>query len=321
MRTLAGLVLIGALPYVASAQDKVEDETARLRERVGALEAALYPDGTDQAAITADRTLMRNLAGLLVISQFPMRDGALDVYRVFGKDAPDDRQLELFRSQRTGVGPSRAEVSGGDYTHFPYERFRGDTPPKVGADVPLVWDRVAQLDGTRLVGLANGVAKRMKEADLLALLERWGQRYLKFSKNGLSFALPRRFRLVETQRGTALVIAAHDAVTRDMVLFALHGKQAPQYFAAFHAGLKSGLKVATEVEQTQIKEKIGDEEVTGTKLVYLSENAPAKRILRYFTAHQSCTIAVMTAQATDAFVYRKLRAILRSVALPKAGAD
>jgi hypothetical protein len=321
MRKLAGLALIGALPYVAGAQDKVEDETARLKERVEALEAALYPRGRDQAAITADMALMRNLAGLLVFSQFPMQDGALDVYRVVGKDAPDERRLELFRSHRTGVGPSRAEVQKGDYTHFPYERFRGDTPPKGSGDVPLFWDRVAQLDGTRLVALANGAAKRMQEADLLALLERCGQSNIRYSKNGVSFTFPRRFQLVESQRGPVLVSILNDPVTRNLVFLAHHGKHKPQYFAAFYAGLKSGLKVATVVEQTQIKEKIGNEEVTGTKLVYLAENDPTKQILRYFTVQEACTIAVRTAQAKDAFAYRKLRSILRSVALPEAGSD
>jgi hypothetical protein len=57
---------------------------------------------------------MRNLAGLLVLSQYPMKDGALDVYHVVAKDVSADKQLELLRSARTGIGPLRSEIQQGE---------------------------------------------------------------------------------------------------------------------------------------------------------------------------------------------------------------
>ena len=324
MRKLGVLALIAALPYVAGAEDEdeVEVEAARLQARIEALEAALYPRGHNVKLIPVDMARMRNLAGLLVFSQFPMKDGALDVYHVVVDDLPADRQLELLRDSRTGVGPLPSEVQQGDYTHFPYERFRGTAPPKDGGEVPLIWDRVAQLDGTRLVALSSGAVKRMEEAKVLALLDRWSQSTLEYSKNAISFAFPRRFRLTETQRGTVPVIFLDDPVTRSMDLFlAFHGKQTPQYFAEFYRGLKSGIKVETEIEQTQIKEPIGDKAVAGTRLVYLPQDDATRHVLRFFTVQDSCTVAVLTAQANDALVYRRLRTILRSLVVPKQGSD
>ena len=321
MRKLGALAVIAALPYVARGEDDVADEAARLQERIEALEAALYPRGRDRKLVTKDMSRMRKLAGLAAFSKLTMRDGALDVYHVVAS-APADKQLELLRSSRTGVGPSPSEIQKGDYTHFPYERFRGAAPPKKGEEVPILWDRVAHSDGTRLVALLTGVVKRMEEADVLALLDKCGQSTLRYSKDAVSFAFPRRFRLTEIRRGLVLVILVDDPVTRSLdIMIALHGKQTPQYFAEFIRGLKSGIKVETVVEQAQTKERIGDEEVAGTKIVYLRENDTSKHVMRFFTVQEAYSVVVQTTQARDAFVYQRLGSILRSVAFRKEGSD
>lgn len=321
MRKLGALVLMAALPHVAGAQDTGEDDdpVARLHERIEALEFALYPRGVDPALVTEDMSQMRNLAGLLVLSNFPMRDGALDVYRV-ADDVAEERQLDLLRSARTGIGPSREELAEGDYTHFPYERFRGDAPPPGAEPVPVLWDRAAQPDGTRLVALSNGAVKRMKEAEVRALLEKCGQTNLKHAKEGVSFTCPRRFRVLEIERGQTPVVVVDDPATRSVdILVVLHGKQTPQFLSEFYRGFKVGIKVEKELEQTPIREKIGDAEVTGTKLVYQGRNDPTRHVLRFFALLASCTIAVQTTEAADAFVYPRLRAVLSSVAVAKAG--
>ncbi|MFQ5843995.1 MAG: hypothetical protein ACE5JG_03315, partial [Planctomycetota bacterium] len=93
-------------------------------------------------------------------------DGRIDVYRIAGPD--------FLRSARSGCGPTPEEVRRGDYAGFPYKRFRGKEFSPYG-DAPLLWDREAGADGTRLVAFANGTAAAVEEAALRRLLRRHGQ--------------------------------------------------------------------------------------------------------------------------------------------------
>jgi hypothetical protein len=239
-----------------------------------------------------------------------MKDGALDVYRLFPKRELKERHPFVFRSQRTGAGPSLEELKRGDYTHFPYERWRGATPPKKFGRIPILWDRAPQPDGTRLVAMASGTAEVMQEAKLQKLLETYGQLTLTYSKQGVSFTCPRRFRL--TERPTMIFV--NDPATGDMdVTIAVLGKQDAKFFAAVLEGLKAGVRVETIVEETEITEQIGDTEVPGKRIVYVRKGEKGKRVLRFVPFRDSYAVIVGSTLREDAVQHPKLQSILRSI--------
>ncbi len=80
-----------------------------------------------------------------------------------------------YWSSRSGTGPSTEEILDGDYSKFPYTRFKGRVTHGEHR-VPLLWDRDPQPNGRRLVGFNGGTTKWMKEEDLQNLLRDLGQR-------------------------------------------------------------------------------------------------------------------------------------------------
>ena len=92
-------------------------------------------------------------------------DGKLDIYGLLRREGKSTEEIVGFcHSSRTGKGPTAAEVEGGDYTHFPYERHAGPIDIDDTSQRPLIWDREPMPDGSRLVGLA-GAAVRIVDAE------------------------------------------------------------------------------------------------------------------------------------------------------------
>ena len=93
-----------------------------------------------------DINSVRNLASYLSLSGDPIplaADGRIDVYifvRTGAIEGEDD--LQVYVSALTGQGPTLEEMLAGDYTNFPYERYRGEVSPNE-LGVPLIMDNTA----------------------------------------------------------------------------------------------------------------------------------------------------------------------------------
>lgn len=116
-----------------------------------------------------DQNSLRQLAGLAAMQkELPLKDGAFDPYE-FVRDGTITRaNYVLLRSQRSGTGPTDAEIERGDYTNLPWERYRGDGRLE-GPPFPLLWEGEPDEDGRRLVALSDGSARYMEEAEFAAL--------------------------------------------------------------------------------------------------------------------------------------------------------
>ena len=308
MRSRLIVVLLFALSSLAVA----EEDPAK---RAAALERALFPRAWDPAPAMDDMNSLRMIVGLVEVqsaTKYPWKDGALHVYRLYEVGDITDKRLSVFRSARTGIGPSLKEVKKGDYTHFPYERYKGAKPPPKGAleAIPLIWDRVASPRGQRLVGYNGGSVELVPEAQLLALLEKHGQLTSTYAKAGLSFVCPRYLKIGEKPPA----IFVDDPATGDKDLVIMNfGKQNKLFFAGVIEGLKKGLRAETIVEETEIKEQIGDAEVAGRKIVYIRKGEKRKRILRFVIYRDSLVVLVSTTLKNDALRHAELQPILRSI--------
>lgn len=102
---------------------------------------------------------LNNVRGIalacLARGTLPMKDGALDPYELMhaGDLAPE--QLKTFCSALSGIGPTEAEVQQGDYTNFPWARYRGDGKIP-GRRVPLLWSKEPDEDGLSVVAFSDG---------------------------------------------------------------------------------------------------------------------------------------------------------------------
>jgi hypothetical protein len=169
--------------------------------------------------------------------------------------------------------------------------------------------------------MASGAAVVMQEAKLQDLLRVHGQLTLTYSKRGVSFAYPRRFRIAEKKTPAGPMVFVDDPATPHVdAVIGVHGKMMPGFFGGMYVGLKKGIKVKTTLEETEIKERIDGEEVAGKKLVYLREGDESKRVLRFLTIRKTHSVTVATVFDDDARVYPKLQSILRSIKIEKAEA-
>ena len=95
---------------------------------------------------------VRNLASYLSLSGDPIplaADGRIDVYIFVRKgEIEGEDDLQVYVSALTGQGPTLEEMLAGDYTNFPYERYRGEVSPKEPG-VPLLWERQQPLGSGR----------------------------------------------------------------------------------------------------------------------------------------------------------------------------
>ncbi len=79
----------------------------------------------------------------------------------------------IFTSVRFGYGPTKEQIKAGDYSKFPYERFRGVIV--LNKELPLLWDRKPDSKGGRVMGFTGGAVKWVPEERALAYLRAAGQ--------------------------------------------------------------------------------------------------------------------------------------------------
>lgn len=128
--------------------------------------------GEKYTARRDDSNDLRNIVGLVVAARnLPLKDGAFDPYAFFRSGEIRAEYLWVFRSDRSKTGPTEEEVKRGNYTNFPWERYRGDGKLE-GPPVPLLWEKGPDDDGKVLVGLSDGTAACWDYATLKAVLQK-----------------------------------------------------------------------------------------------------------------------------------------------------
>ena len=152
-----GTTLRGDERDLAARVATLEQEVATLKARLDKIEGKKSPERrADRAATIEDLRALKDLAALTVMcEQIPMKDGALDIYGFVRIGDVIQPQYGIFRSKRLGTGPTDKEIEAGDYTNFPWERYRGDGKLE-GPPVPLLWERKPDKEGKVLVALSDG---------------------------------------------------------------------------------------------------------------------------------------------------------------------
>lgn len=113
-----------------------------------------------------DREHLRMLATAMAMSgDVPRAGGAVDVYAVAGR-VP----LSSFRSERLGTGPTETQVREGDYSTFPWERYKGTRQLKQPEPLPLLWETKPDDGGMRLVAMSDGTVRYWDTPTLEAAL-------------------------------------------------------------------------------------------------------------------------------------------------------
>ncbi len=152
--------------------DKEMPLAEEIARRIEAARALPLP-----SPLAADMVALKHVIGTIVRlprsawKQTP--SGKLDVYAMAGDVYEIAELAPLLRSTRYGFGPSAEEIGTGDYSRYAYARFVGEVPLRRTA--PLLWDRVTDSDGMRLVGDSGGTVGRVTEAALFDGLHTHGQ--------------------------------------------------------------------------------------------------------------------------------------------------
>lgn len=133
----------------------------------------LNEGGCPMSGRSDDMNSLRQLAALLLErlqdGKLPMMDGALDVYVLVRNGDLRGANLKLLRSNRSGTGPTDEEIARGDYTHFPWERYRGDGKLE-GPPFPVLWEKKPDENGRCLVALSDGSARYCDREEAEAIL-------------------------------------------------------------------------------------------------------------------------------------------------------
>jgi hypothetical protein len=104
-----------------------------------------------------DQNNMRQIVGLAAFCEkLPMKDGAFDPYYFVREGDITGSNIKLFRSGRLENGPTEEEAKDGDYTNFPWQRYRGERRPRSATPHPLLWEKEPDDDGCVLVALSDG---------------------------------------------------------------------------------------------------------------------------------------------------------------------
>lgn len=122
-----------------------------------------------------DMADLRNIVGLLATgAAIPVdKTGRVDVYALVREGEVIEQYVSLFASKRFDYGPTWKEARKGDYTKFPFVRFKGD--PNQQKQVPLLWDKQPDERNGRLVAWSGGSVKWYPEAEIRELLLRFRQ--------------------------------------------------------------------------------------------------------------------------------------------------
>lgn len=169
-----GSGLRGEPPALDARVAALEREVAAMKARLDRLEGGRKPERrAGRAATLEDISNLRNLVGMVVASDKPpMKDGALDPYAFVAKGDIAREQYGVFRSNRQDKAPTEEEIGRGDYTNFPWERYRGEPGKLRRARVPLLWEKEPGADGQHVVGMSDGSAELMSAEGLAAALGR-----------------------------------------------------------------------------------------------------------------------------------------------------
>ena len=182
---IAAALCVGAFPLHAE-----EPKDGELESKVNALEAEVAVLKRALAYFQGRRTKrdagsslirdLKNLRQLVVLVRLsregpPAADGRLDIYRFVRSEEIADEHFDIFTSHRCGIRPTNAEIKAGDYTHFPFGRYKGARVLGTLPATPWLWERYPHADGQRVVGYSNGTAKRIPEAEFQALMKKHGQ--------------------------------------------------------------------------------------------------------------------------------------------------
>lgn len=180
--SMACLVALGVGSALRADEPGIEGRVGALEREVLALKARLdklegargQPRPGSRVATMEDLNSLRQLAGHAVIAaKAPIKDGALDPYSFVREGNITGANLGLFRSARQGRGPTDEEIRRGDYTNFPWERYRGDGSdlrrPKL---VPILWEKEPGADGKHVVAFNDGSTKLVEPAELESLLKK-----------------------------------------------------------------------------------------------------------------------------------------------------
>jgi hypothetical protein len=86
-----------------------------------------------------DQNNLRNIVGLAVsVEKLPMKDGAFDPYYLVRNGDIRGSNIKILSSVRFKIGPTEEEATAGDYTKFPWERYRGEPKPRGAPPYPLL---------------------------------------------------------------------------------------------------------------------------------------------------------------------------------------
>lgn len=113
---------------------------------------------------------VRQMIAPLVMSRkpLPMKDGQLDVYALVRSGDIRKDDYVILRRWPEKI-PSDEEIERGDYTRFPYDRYRG-TGELEPRPIPLVWDKEPDSEGVFIVGMSDGSTRSMDRAELAKTL-------------------------------------------------------------------------------------------------------------------------------------------------------
>ncbi|MCZ6571755.1 MAG: hypothetical protein O7C98_01155 [Planctomycetota bacterium] len=176
---------LSSLQAEETAGDEAQAKIKALERELAVLKRALaYFQGRSKPRTRASsRDLLsdlKNLRQLVVLVRLsregpPAADGRLDIYRFVRSEEIADEHFDVFTSHRCGIRPTNAEIKAGDYTHFPFGRYKGARVLGTLPATPWLWERYPHPDGQRVVGYSNGTAKRIPEAEFQALMKKHGQ--------------------------------------------------------------------------------------------------------------------------------------------------
>ncbi|HEX5135637.1 MAG TPA: hypothetical protein VFY93_01570 [Planctomycetota bacterium] len=115
-------------------------------------------DGCGRGPLLFETDKLRRIVGCVFkdpAAQIPLKDGVFDPYAFVRRGDITRERYDVFRSARSGTGPTDEKIERGDYTNFPWERYRGDGRLE-GPPFPLLWERTPDKEGRVLVAFSDG---------------------------------------------------------------------------------------------------------------------------------------------------------------------